>query len=196
MTLILRKLESTDVWLKAKANEESGVGEALPAWGIREFVPSEKDGEGLSVFRVRDRTEALQVAAAFGMSKATSAEKGRYAFMAVEENLLSEAGINISKTPGDLGHLVVDDKHYEIRVRSSEDLLLVASTFWSGDLMHFEGRTVLKAMRDSMRRDDFDVAGQAKISPQKGVCMNALKFIADGAAVVRGVPEVVEPAAT
>lgn len=182
MSLLLRKIDLSDPWLKGLDEEAT----APPIWAVRSFMPSQKEGNEISLHEVADEDEALRVAAAWGMLKDDPA-KGNIAFAWAERVALEKAGLTLRETPGDLHHAFSDAQHRDLVLPDQASVTQAAAVFLEGDVYSFEGRVVAKALEAEIRVNAFEMAAIAGKGSTTPAPKNLLKFIRDKICEVHGV---------
>lgn len=186
MTLLIRHLGSTSSWVAAGATLTDLAGDP-PLWALREFMPSERDAGGLSVFAVEGEDEALVVAGAIIMARLTIDKGAPIMVASTPLALVTTAGIEVEVTPGELHHTRADQLHRDLKIPDPSTLTLVASAFMRGDIFTFTAKEAAQAARAAIRADQFDCKAIAKIGFEGNArAKNVLKFIGEDYADVKG----------
>jgi hypothetical protein len=194
MTLLLRALrvDSMDRWLKlGQAGPTASEGAEVagpPIWVIREFLPTDRDGEGLSVFEVNDKSEALTVAAAFAF-ESEKFEKRRYVFATVEKDKLKESGLDVVCTSGNFCHKLAESRHREIQIPNVRAAETIARLFMQGEIIQFEGRKLAIEARKFAQSDNLSYEPLARRPYSANWAWKAvLSFLGQKIVAVHGVP--------
>jgi hypothetical protein len=189
MTLLLRSLASTKQWLKFGETPEPPT-EAIdpPLWALRECTPSERDGDGLSVFEVDNEDQARIIAGAFSFGN-EKLESGRVVFAVADKDEMLNEGLAITEEPGRLRHLFADPRHRLVRVPDLRTAMRVTWHFLNGGLFSFEGKDAAEATRQAARRDQLVFTSLSKqnfVTNWQG--KNLIRFVDDGIVAVKGIP--------
>ena len=189
MSRLIRRVQASDLWAKLASSSIDAAIANPPLWAVRDFIPSERDGDGLSVFEVADDDDKQVeiIAAAWRMSFEEKLESKNVLFASVRIDIILEQGLTINKTMGNLKHKVADDLHRELVIPTVEAAKLVASLFLSGDPISVEGKDIRASAIKGARNDYFDFAALVKgrglsIPPVK----HLVSFVSDRVVSVRG----------
>lgn len=187
MTLLIRSIQNVSSWTKALDGSYDPASDALPPIAIvREFIPSERDGTGLSFFEVAGEDEACVIASAFAYDK-EKIDSGTYLFACVRREVLLASGLTLNVSPGKLYHKFSDERHVEIEVANLDTSITLARLFFVGDVFSFEGRLVGRISRQQARVDQFQynhLFGSTFANNWKA--KNLLRFISDNCVTVAG----------
>ena len=189
MSLLLRRIEDVRAWTSFPRPAEGGVAEGdIPLWALREFMPTHRDRNGLSVFEVDDEQGAEVIAGAFAFGS-EALEGGRTLFAYISDEELRTLGIACVNTPGNLSHLWADDRHREIRVERINELIALATHFFNGEIISIEGRTAAGAAKAAARQNIFQLQHIHTTSFNRNWrAKNLVRFMGENIYEVRGVP--------
>lgn len=186
MTMLIRFVDDYALWLDlGMAGADAGE---LPIWAIRDFLPSKRDGSGLSVYEVEDEDEALLIAGAFAFQE-QKMDGGSTSFMAAERAAVEGAGISIAVTPSKLGNSFADPKHRDLHIDDMNAVNRVVRAFLNGQPLHFEGKVVGQAARSSARSNHISYSKLSDMSfATNWRAKNLLTFIKEKVVDVQGNP--------
>lgn len=187
MSLLLRMIVSTSPWIEAEKKEGglAASAESPPIWAVREFMPSEKDGSGLSVYEVKNEDEAELIAAAYSIHKSESA-KNAVIFIALDRAAVETAGLVIRETAGDWHHVFADAQHREIIVDDMGALTRLAAVALTGEMFNFEHKSVWKAVRSQAQLDQYKFFPLARKGGSSPAALNIVKFIGEEIVIASG----------
>lgn len=195
MTFIIRQIATPKPWVQM--SKDDAVEACLkdpPAWALRDFTPSSRDGEGLSVYEVEysdfDDLQVREVAGAFAFhSPSGDISSGNWPFLGVEKERIAAAGLELVTSNGGHGHGVVDARHRDITLRGAEGILRATRLYIEhGQLISIEGRKAADAARDSARRNEIVYTSLFKQSSGGGG-RNLLRFVSEQIVIATGRPE-------
>lgn len=165
--MYIRRVEITKNWIDLGV--EANLAAALaspPTWAVREFLPSDRDMGGFSLYKVDDRKGALQVACAMSFNLNPKIDSGKVSFISVSTEALVNSNLQIIESDGNLRHKEVDKWHVDVIVNDVDEAVVLAKLFMAGAPISFEGKEIGQAARSAAAAELFSFENIHKIKSE------------------------------
>jgi hypothetical protein len=157
-------------------------GEPVPLWALREFIPSPRDKDSLSLYEIQSEEEIEEIAGAFHFT-GMGAEAQTF-FLGAETGSLAAAGFEIKSTRGTLHHSEVDGKHREVRIETFRCSANLTRLFLTGLFYTIQKAQAEKAWRKSVDLNLFDYPRLIAGGNDNHSAKNLLSLIRDNTLLV------------
>lgn len=173
---LVRFMPATQELRKAFDQRESIPQAPVPA--IRAVMPSDRELDHISLYRIEDSESPLFILAAFSLLV-----KGSHILSHVDEDVIRQSGVTISDTKGNTDSPLVNDRHVDCRFTDGAQALAVAECFYRGTFEVYEAVEVRQQIIHDFCAGRLDLLSAAK-KPEANRASTLCDLIAKGNIVI------------